>query len=69
MPKKQRKSDENDEEIKQMTWTEYHNYQTIYAWLDSLKAEFSDFVTIEEIGKSYENRPIKLIKISKKTVN
>jgi hypothetical protein len=51
-----------------MTWTEYHNYQTIYAWMDSLKLEFPDFVTIEEIGKTYEQRPIKLIKISKQKV-
>lgn len=61
-PQKQRKDDDV------MEWKEYHRLETIYEWLDTIKAVFPEFVTIETIGESYERRPIKLVKLSKKQV-
>lgn len=51
-----------------MDWTEYHELDTIYEWLDTIKAAFPEIVTIETIGESYERRPMKLVKLSKKPV-
>lgn len=51
-----------------MDWTDYHSLETIYEWLDTVKAAFPDIVTIETIGESYERRPLKLVKLSKKQV-
>ena len=63
-PVKQRKSRSPDV----MGWTDYQDHETINAWLDSLQAEFPLWVTIETIGTSYEGRPMKMAKLSKKTV-
>lgn len=51
-----------------MNWTEYHSVETIHAWLDALQTEFSNWVTVTSIGNSFEGRPLKLLKLSKKTV-
>jgi hypothetical protein len=51
-----------------MEWTQYHSLDTIYQWLDTLKAAFSNFITVQTIGSSYERRDIKLVKLSKKQV-
>jgi len=47
-----------------MTWTEYHPVEDMYSYLDYLEETF-DFVTTEEIGKSYEGRALRVAKISK----
>lgn len=47
-----------------MNWEEYHSYDTIYDWVDSLQAEFPDLITVEVIGHSYEGRPMKIVKLS-----
>lgn len=52
-----------------MNWTEYHSVETIHAWLDSIQAEFPNITTVTSIGNSFEGRPLKLLKLSKKTVN
>lgn len=52
----------------ELNWTDYHNYIDIYAWLDALKLEFPEYITIENLGSSYEGRPLKLIKLSKQPV-
>jgi len=52
-----------------MNWTEYHDTQTIYDWLDLLVAEFPNFLTVIEFGQTYDGRPLKLVKLSKKTVS
>lgn len=51
-----------------MEWTQYHDIDTIYAWLDSLQNEFSNWVNVTTIGTSSHGRQIKLLKISKKSV-
>ena len=61
-PKKNRKADEV------MNWTQYHTLDTIYEWIDSLEKEFPEFITVQTVQHSYENRPIKLVKLSKKQV-
>ncbi|KAH8371495.1 hypothetical protein KR093_007701 [Drosophila rubida] len=52
-----------------MEWTQYHTLDEIYAWLDLLEARYADIVTPFSIGKSYEGRPIRGIKISYKQGN
>lgn len=42
----------------------YHRLETIYSWMDTLVAEHPNLVTKEEIGKSYENRPMYALKFS-----
>ncbi|KAM4619477.1 carboxypeptidase A2-like [Polymixia lowei] len=42
----------------------YHPLETIYSWMDSLVAEHPNLVTKEEIGRSYENRPMYVLKFS-----
>lgn len=51
-----------------MEWTDYHRVETIYEWLDLIKTQFPNFITVETIGESYERRPMKLVKLSKKQV-
>ncbi|KAK5901755.1 hypothetical protein CesoFtcFv8_007084 [Champsocephalus esox] len=43
----------------------YHRLETIYSWMDTLVAEHSTLVTKLEIGRSYENRPMYVLKFSK----
>lgn len=47
-----------------MQWDAYYTFEEIYAWLDDLVAAYPDIVTMINIGKSYEGRNIKGIKIS-----
>lgn len=61
-PKKQPKADG------ELNWTDYHSFEDIYDWLDALESEFPQFVTVEEIGRTYEGRPFKLVKLSKQQV-
>merc|ERR1719411_1441861 len=50
------------EEGRDMDWEDYHDTETIYAWLDELKATY-DWITIETIGQSYEGRDQRVAKI------
>ncbi|KAI4825427.1 hypothetical protein KUCAC02_021107 [Chaenocephalus aceratus] len=43
----------------------YHRLETIYSWMDTLVSEYSTLVTKLEIGRSYENRPMYVLKFSK----
>lgn len=52
----------------ELNWVEYHSYDDIYAWLDAIRDEFPQFVTIEDLGFTYEGRPFKLVKLSKQQV-
>lgn len=45
-------------------WTRYHTLDEIYAWLDSLEKEHPRNVEIIKVGKSYEGRVIKGVKLS-----
>ncbi|XP_001983816.2 zinc carboxypeptidase [Drosophila grimshawi] len=52
-----------------MEWTQYHTLAEIYAWLDELEARYPHIITPFTIGKSYEGRIIRGIKISHKPGN
>ena len=45
-----------------MTWTEYHTQDDVEEYLDYL-AETYDFVEVEDIGQSYEGRPMRVLKV------
>lgn len=63
-PKRQRKLADGE-----INWTDYHRYQDIYDWIDALAIEFPGTVTVEQIGYTYEGRPLKIIKLSKQQVS
>ncbi len=46
-------------------WTDYYSYNDIVTWLGELEATYGDRVSIESIGKTFENRDIMMIKIGK----
>lgn len=48
----------------EMEWKNYYQLDSLYDYLDHVSGQY-DFVTTLEIGKSYEGRAIKGIKISK----
>jgi hypothetical protein len=62
-PKRQRKLAAGE-----LDWENYHTLTEIYDWLNALQTEFSEFLSVEEIGRTYEGRSLKLVKLSKKTV-
>jgi carboxypeptidase A1 len=51
-----------------MDWTNYHELAEIDTWLDEMAALHPE-ITIEEIGRSVEQRPIRVVKISKRAGN
>lgn len=52
-----------------MEWTQFHMLEDIYDFVDSLTESYPRLITPYTIGYSYENRPIKAIKISHKPNN
>ncbi|TNN77218.1 Carboxypeptidase A2 [Liparis tanakae] len=42
----------------------YHPLETIHSWMDSLVAQHPGLVSKQEIGRSYENRPMYVLKFS-----
>ncbi|CAO1308920.1 unnamed protein product [Diamesa serratosioi] len=62
-PMKQNKADDA------MSWVDYHRLDVIYAWLDQLQTENPGVITVMDIGKTYEGRTMKMVKLSKKTGN
>ncbi|XP_059220287.1 zinc carboxypeptidase [Stomoxys calcitrans] len=52
-----------------MEWTQYHMLDDIYDFVDNLTQSHASIITPYTIGYSYENRPIKAIKISHKPNN
>ena len=51
------------------SFEKYQPLENIYDWIDDLTKQFQDFVTIFNVATSYENRPVKLMKISIKNSN
>lgn len=51
-----------------MDWETYHTPQEIFDWMDELAVNYPGVVSLEILGESYEKRPMKLLKISKKSV-
>ncbi|XP_045601687.1 carboxypeptidase B [Procambarus clarkii] len=47
-----------------MTWHKYHSVQEMDQYLDYLQAQYSHLITVEEIGKSSENRTLRVAKVS-----
>ena len=47
-----------------MDWNDYHDIDTINAWLEE-KAAANDFASVINIGKSYEGRDMKVLAITK----
>ena len=47
-----------------MTWVEYHSLDDMYSYFDFLARNYS-FLTTEVIGKSYEGRDMKVVKVCK----
>lgn len=52
-----------------LTWNYYHNLQDIYDYLYYLEETFPKLCSVYNIGRSFEGRPIKLLKISNKNPN
>lgn len=50
-------------------WDDYYRLDDIYAWLDKLVIAYPEVLKLETIGSSAENRPIKMITLSKKPVS
>nr|XP_053647888.1 carboxypeptidase B [Cherax quadricarinatus] len=48
-----------------LDWTSYYDYEEIMAWLDTLATEYPELCTVEEVGNSYEDRVMKLLKLGK----
>lgn len=46
-----------------LTFERYHKINDIYKYMDHLSQEYSEFVEVETIGKSYEGVPLKVIRI------
>ena len=67
--------DKDDQRLKrrkdtdELDWDDYYSVEKIHKWLDSIQEEFPSYVNVTTIGTSYEGRPLKLLKLSKKDVN
>lgn len=48
----------------QMTWTAYQRLATIYNWMDAMAEKYPSLVTVQDVGKSTEGRPLRVMKIS-----
>lgn len=47
-----------------MTWTQYHTLDDIYKYLDFLAKSYPNLCTVKSIGRSIENRELKVLRIS-----
>lgn len=47
-----------------LTWTKYHRLEDIYKFLEYIHQMYPEFVTVEDIGFSAEQRALKLVKVS-----
>lgn len=51
--------------LSEIFFREYRPLETIDAWLGILQQTFPDIVLVEEIGQTYEHRPLKIVHISR----
>lgn len=49
-------------------WNKYYDLDDIYKWLDKILEQYPTELTNYNIGKSYENRTIRAVKLSRKAV-
>ncbi|XP_062539762.1 carboxypeptidase B-like [Armigeres subalbatus] len=47
-----------------MTWTAYHRLADIHEWMDYLAKSYSDICSTRSIGKSFQGRDLKVLRIS-----
>lgn len=47
-----------------MTFHKYHRMEDIHGYLDYLAQTYPQLVTLTDIGRSLEGRPLRLVKIS-----
>ncbi|CAK1555706.1 unnamed protein product [Leptosia nina] len=47
-----------------MTWKQYHRIEDIYGFLDYLAKTYPAIISVRSIGKSYEGRDLKVLRIS-----
>ncbi|XP_053668171.1 zinc carboxypeptidase-like [Anopheles marshallii] len=52
-----------------LDWEHYYQLETIYTWMDWIARMHPEWVTTFEIGHSYEGRPIKGLKLSRRPAN
>lgn len=53
----------------QFSWSAYYNYDVIYEWLDQKLKENPQILTNVIVGRSFENRTIRGVKLSHKKVS
>lgn len=58
------KNSERERGLRNINFGTYHNLDTIYQWMDTLVADHPKLVTKIQIGSSYENRPMYVLKFS-----
>ncbi|XP_046704783.1 carboxypeptidase A1-like [Silurus meridionalis] len=51
-------------DVKEFNYATYHQLDTIYTWMDSLVANHPNLISKVQIGSSYENRPMYVLKFS-----
>ncbi|KAJ2945718.1 hypothetical protein O0L34_g559 [Tuta absoluta] len=61
--------DQNELELQdrrghRMTWKQYHRLEDIYGFLDYLAKTYPKIANVQTIGKSYEGRELKVLRIS-----
>lgn len=49
-------------------WHQYNDLESIYRWLDRMLKKYPDILTNYNYGTSYENRTLRAIKLSHKSV-
>ncbi|KAL2094043.1 hypothetical protein ACEWY4_011355 [Coilia grayii] len=57
-------SNDRERNSKSFNFGTYHKLETIYSWMDTLVAAYPTLVSKEQIGSSYENRPMYALKFS-----
>lgn len=48
-----------------MTWYRYHDYEDITIFVDYLQRKYPDIVDLIHIGRSFEGRPLVVVKVPK----
>lgn len=50
-------------------WDSYHTLDEMYEWIDGMVAQYSDILSVETVGQSYEGREVRAVKLSHKAGN
>ena len=48
----------------EIPWNRYYRHAELNGWMEELRAAYPDFVSIQEIGRSYEGRPMMLMTLT-----